>query len=164
MAVGGLYIPMPHHVNIFCLSPDYGKCHQYVKGCELLMIREQYSSKDFVVLGNRRKMKRFTDRFDVILAAFDQSGMSRQVEGFRATTLDISLGGLRMEAAQGLPADSIVGFELESDQLAQGLPGVGQVKWCVPRQDSGKFEIGLSFCNDLNTTNAIKRCLAGREV
>lgn len=158
MSIGGLYLPMPHHSNTFCHSSEYVKCHQYIKGCELLMIKEQHNN-DFIVLGDRRKLRRFANRFNVRLAAFDPSSTPRKTIGLQAMTLDVSLGGLRLEAMQELPSDTIVGFELKSDRLSQGMSGVGKVRWSAPQQESDKFEIGLSFCNDFNTTEAIRKCL-----
>ena len=104
-------------------------------------------------------MKRFAERLYLTLVACDPNRKPQSKIGFKAMTLDMSLGGLKIECPQELAAETVVGFELAYDQSVNELTGVGKVKWCAPQQDSDKFEIGLSFADDLDTTRAIREHL-----
>ena len=43
--------------------------------------------------------------------------------------------------------DAVVSFVMDPDFSSDSLLGVGEVKWCVPKKGSNKFESGIAFLN-----------------
>ena len=142
---GGVYIPMPEHIEMFCLSSKYSKCSQYVRYCELIMNQAESEVKDYMVSVDRRKSRRFSERFNFDLVACDANIMPRETKSFKAKTLDVSLSGLRIESPHNLAIDTIVIFAMDAEFSSENLSGVGEVKWCEPQEDSDKYEFGVAF-------------------
>jgi hypothetical protein len=152
MTKGGLYIPMPEHIDMFCSTPQYVKCHQYMRGCELL--QEEAKKYGFIVDGGRRRFRRIADRLALAVSLCDNDRRPIELLDDRAVTLDLSLGGLRIESHRKIAKDSLVAFEFGPDFSTPDLIGVGEVKWCEARVDSGLFEAGIAF-SDFSLTQAI---------
>ena len=152
MTKGGLYIPMPEHVDMFCSKPRYSHCHQYLRGCELL--KETARKYGFIVDGGRRKYRRVSDRATLSLSACDASRNFLELLDDKALTLDLSLGGMRLESNKKLQKDSLVTFQFSPDFSIPNLSGTGEVKWCEPADNSGHFQVGVAFA-DFELTQAI---------
>ncbi len=152
MIKGGLYIPMPEHVEMFCSSARFGVCHQYIRGCELL----QESAKKYGLItdGARRRFRRVADRIPMRLALCDKNGDSLQMLDEQAVTLDLSLGGLRLESNSRIDKDVVVAFEFADTFSVPELTGIGEVKWCAANKATDKFEAGIAF-RDFSLTHAI---------
>ena len=158
MSKGGVYIPLPQHVKTFCLTSRYIQCHQYIKGCEHIMLQQENRKKGVVKMDERRRLRRFSEQLNMILAVCDTKIKPPEINSFKARTIDVSLGGMRLEGPQKLTIGSIVGFELEKEFPSQGITGVGEVKWCKPQQDSDKFEFGIAF-PDFNAVHGMREHL-----
>lgn len=71
--------------------------------------------------------------------------LSRSLPGFRVMTIDISEGGLQVEAPSGVELGSTVLLRLEFD--TDTLPSIeasAVVAWCR-QQERGRFRVGLRF-------------------
>jgi hypothetical protein len=152
MTKGGLYIPMPEHIELFCSTVHYIKCHQYMRGCELL--QEAAKKYGFIVDGGRRRFRRISERISLVVTLCDVNRRPIELLDDRAITLDLSLGGLRIESHREIPPETLVAFEFGPDFSSPDLAGVGEVKWCESRLDSGLFEAGIAF-SDFSLTQAI---------
>lgn len=152
MTKGGLYIPMPEHIDMFCSSPKYTLCHQYIRGCELL----QDTAKKFgyIVDGGRRRFRRVDDRTPLRVSLCDKDRRPLELLDENAITIDLSLGGMRLQSSRELPRDTLICFEFDSGFTVPDLAGVGEVKWCEPKNGSSLFQAGLAF-SDFRMTQAI---------
>jgi hypothetical protein len=157
MTKGGLYIPMPEHVDMFCAKPQYVHCHQYVRGCE--MLKETARKYGFIVDGGRRKYRRVSDRTTVALSACDNSRNLLELLDDNALTVDLSLGGMRLRSSKEIQQESLISFQFSPDFSIPNLSGVGEVKWCEPIENSDHFQAGVAFA-DFELTQAIGSCFA----
>jgi hypothetical protein len=152
MTKGGLYIPMPEHVDMFCSKPQYSQCHQYLRGRELL--QETARKYGFIVEGGRRKYRRVSDRTSLSLTSCDESLNLQELIDGKAFTVDLSLGGMRLESNAEIQKDSLVSFQFSSEFSVPNLSGVGEVKWCEPLENSDLYQAGIAFA-DFKLTQAI---------
>jgi hypothetical protein len=152
MTKGGLYIPMPEHIDLFCSTPHYIKCHQYMRGCELL--QETAKKYGFIVDGGRRRFRRVSERISLAVSLCDNDRRAIELLDDQAMTLDLSLGGLRIESHREISPNTLVAFEFGPDFSAPELIGIGEVKWCESKNGSGLFETGIAF-SDFSLTQAI---------
>jgi len=159
MSMGGVFIPLPHHVKIFCLTSQYIQCHQYIKGCEYIRMQEENRKKGEVITDERRKSRRFSEQLQLILAVCDTKIKPPAFTSFKSMTIDVSLGGMRLECPQKLATGSIVGFELDGDFSSHNISGVGEVKWSKPQQDTDKYEFGIAF-PDFNAIHGMREYLS----
>jgi len=155
---GGVYIPMPEHIKMFCLSRKYPQCPQYIRYCELIMNQAEGEVKAYMVSEDRRKFQRFAELLYLDLVVCDANIIPREINGFKARTLDVSLGGLRIESPRELATDTILSFDSDPEFSSESLSGVGDVKWCRPQKDSDKFEFGIAF-SDYSTSEGMRKHL-----
>lgn len=152
MTKGGLYIPMPEHVDMFCSKPQFVQCHQYIRGCELL--KETARKYGFIVDGGRRKYRRVSDQTFLALSSCDSARNHLELLDDKAFTVDLSLGGMRLESHKKIDENSLVSFQFSQDFSIPNLSGVGEVKWCEPIENSEYFQAGVAF-SDFELTQAI---------
>ena len=152
MTKGGLYIPMPEHVDMFCSKPHYENCHQYMRGREL--INETARKYGFIVDGGRRKYRRVMDRTPLVLSAVDKNHNLLGLLDNNAFTLDLSLGGMRLQSKKEIQKDSLVSFQFSRDFSIPNLSGIGEVKWSEPAANGDHFQAGVAFA-DFELTQAI---------
>ena len=145
MTKGGLYIPMPEHIQMFCRTGKFLECHQYIRGTELL--KETAQKYGFILDGSRRRYRRVPDRFTLSLAACDESGGSSEILDVNAHTVDISLGGMRVNSSNDMVGHGLISFEFGSDFIMPILEGVGEIKWAKEIETNGgrKFQAGVAF-------------------
>lgn len=153
MTKGGMYIPMPEHVKMFCLSVRFSLCHQYVRGCEL--IQHKVAKSGGIVTGDRRRLPRFAERLSLTLMSYSNNVSQQESICDKVATIDMSLGGVRIEGSRELAKDSFVNFEFGPDSSSPGLSGVGEVKWCESQKDSDRFESGIAF-SDLSSSRTLE--------
>ncbi len=155
---GGVYIPMPKHVRTFCLAANHYQCSQYTRGCDLILAQDEYENDEFLGSGDRRRLRRYPGHLYLDLVACDKDFSSQVMNYYKAKSLDVSLGGLRVESSKELVIDDIVSFMMDPDFSSESLIGVGEVKWCKPRIGQNKFESGIAFSN-YSTSESIKEYL-----
>ena len=147
IAKGGMYIPMPEHVKMFCLSTNHFKCSQYIKGCEVINGQNETEANEFLGTVDRRRLRRYPEQLYLDLVVCDRNTGLSAMNSCKAKSLDVSLGGIRIESPEEFTRDSVVSFMLDPEFSSDELLGVGEVKWCVPKKDSGKYEAGVAFSN-----------------
>jgi len=141
MTKGGLYIPMPDHIKMFCKAQEYIKCHYYMKECEQFMD----SAKKIASGRDRRRFERIEGRYNLALVSCDEMGRPHALMTDRASTLDISFGGMRFESPTDIPIHRMIAFTFGSDFVAPSLTGIGEVKWCETASPAEQYIAGLSF-------------------
>ena len=154
----GLYIPMPQHVRTFCLASKYYQCSQYIKGCDLLMAQEEYETNEFLDSRERRRLRRYSEQLHLDLVTCDRDIGPQEMNFYKAKSLDVSLGGLRVESFEELAKDSFVSFIMDPDFSSKSLLGIGDVKWCEPKINTNRFESGIAFSN-YSTSESMKEYL-----
>ncbi len=142
MTKGGLYIPLPEHVEEFCKKPRFDKCQQYLRGQQLLRqpVQEAAAAQD-----SRRHFPRRRNHLPLVLSNCDAHGKPVDVIDRNAITIDMSLGGLGIQSSRELPEAKVLHFQLLSPQGKQGFSGMGEVRWGFRDQQSGRYRAGLSF-------------------
>lgn len=155
---GGMFIPLPEHITLFCLSSNYLKCRQYIRGCELVMVDEEHVENNFLVTRDRRRMRRFPEQIYLEFIISPSNNDGQKGRNYKAKTLDVSLGGLRVESFNELATDTVVSFILNPQFSSEDLLGVGEVKWCKPQNGTNKYESGISFSN-YSTSEGMKQFL-----
>jgi len=158
MSESGLYIPMPQHVTTFCLASKYYQCSQYIKGCDLLLAQEEDETNEFLSSRERRRLRRYPEQLYLDLVTCDKDIGPQEMNFYKAKSLDVSLGGLRVESFKELAKDSFVSFIMDPDFSSESLLGVGDVKWCEPKIDPDRFEAGIAFSN-YSTSESMKEYL-----
>lgn len=84
-----------------------------------------------------RKATRFTRSMRVL---------SKELKGFKATSRDISVTGVRLEADAPLPPGSFISMQIDLDDArSSSLNLEGEVKWCVPKSDVPSALLGVEF-------------------
>ena len=150
MVKGGIYLPMPEHVTLFCQSKSFVQCHQYLVGCEA--IRDAIEQLDCVEGDERRKFQRIKDEVFVNVVVVDESGNSQKP--FGATTLDMSLQGLRIQCYEELQEDLKVFFTFDDEFSVPYWKGSGEVKWTQALEGGQLFESGM-IITDNETYHAV---------
>jgi len=144
MTKGGLYIPLPEHIEEFCKTPRFSDCQQYLRGRQLL----RQAAQETAVADSRRHFPRRRSQLPVILAHCDAQGKPMDVIDSNAITIDLSLGGLGLQSAKELPASRVLHFQLLSPRHQQRFAGTGEVRWSFHDQRSGRYRAGLSFVDN----------------
>lgn len=151
---GGLYLPMPEHIDMFCKDASHVHCRHYLRGCEIC--KENAQKMGLVNDESRRKYRRVRERIDLFLAQYSDSGKLIDVLDDSAYTIDLSLGGFRFESRNPVPANERIGFSFGNDFVTPSWQGFGQVRWTDSLKDSKGFQSGLTF-TDSRTFQAVGR-------
>ena len=99
--------------------------------------------KEDDAVNERRQFPRYSEELEVKMFVHDPSKPSK-IANFKARTINVSLGGFRIESPRELTTGSIVGFVLDDDISTHVMSKVGEVKWCVPSGKSDHFEFGMA--------------------
>ena len=145
MTRGGLYIPLPAHIEIFCKTIKYTSCPQYIRGKVLIQenIRQNAETTD-----SRRRFPRIRNRFPLTISTCDEKGRAVQVIDRDAMTLDLSLGGVKISSNSEIPSNKILHFSFREDLHHNPVTGVGEVRWCHHAEGPHLFQAGLSFLDN----------------
>ena len=155
---GGMFIPMPEHITMFCTSVNFPKCKQYIRGCGPATEHEKKHNNNSLNESDRRRMRRFPEQIYLDFIINDTNSTGTSGRNYKAKTIDVSLGGLRIESYNELRADSIISFILNPEFSEKELLGIGEVKWCKPKKSTNKYESGISFAN-FSTSEGIRQYL-----
>ena len=145
MTRGGLYIPLPAHIEIFCLTIKYTFCPQYIRGKALI---QKNILQNAETIDSRRRFPRISNRFPMIISTCDEKGRPVQVIDRDAMTLDLSLGGVKISSNSEIPANKILHFSFREDFHHNPVTGVGEVRWCRHAETPHLFQAGLSFLDN----------------
>ena len=156
MTNGGLYIPMPMHINNLCTTSFFGQCHQYVQGCAV--VRDMASQLGFINDASRRRYRRVRERIPLQIADCGQDGRCAEILDNEAFTVDLSLGGIRLESRVELPARKRVAFVLGQGGEWPSWNGQGEVRW-TEKTGPGAYQSGL-IVTDKKTFQALGQHLS----
>jgi len=151
MTNGGLFIPMPEHINALCLTPRFVQCSHYVHGCAA--VRELASQLGYVHDASRRRYRRVSERIPIQIADCAHDGRCAEILDNEAFTIDLSLGGIRLESRVELPARKRVAFVFGQGGDGPCWDGQGEVRW-TERVEGGAFHSGL-IVTDKKTFQAL---------
>ena len=140
MTKGGVYLPMPEHMILFCRSKCFVQCHQYTVGCE--SIREAVARYEYAEADSRRKFHRIKEEVPVSVAVVD-SAFGESHEAIGATTLDMSLDGIRIQSHEELHPDLKVFFSFNDEFSVPNWKGLGEIRWTKKAVVKDMFESGV---------------------
>lgn len=146
MAKGGVYLPMPEHVGLFCCTKSFIQCHQYILGCGVIReVVEQYRSLE---QDNRRKFSRVKEEVPLSISVNSATGCADAPELISAITLDMSLDGMRIQTQVALPAEEQVFFEFDNEFSVPNWKGMAQVRWSKKAHGADLFEAGMAIVDN----------------
>lgn len=157
----GLYLPVSEHIQTYCRTGNHLFCPQfeqqvaglpgYQSGSGKVTDRRQGKESD------RRENARISGSHSLKLTELKEDGNATSLIDKNATTIDLSVGGIRLQTHCDLLVDSMVSFSMNG---ASGPPvqGIGRIKWCRPLDDGSVYHAGLVFI-DGSTSGAMRRYL-----
>lgn len=137
MRVGGLFVPLEEHILTFCQTEQAVQCRHYIRGSNLL--KKDPWALDLLRERGRRRHHRFTGRYSLSVAAEDRP------HDRKASTIDLSVGGMRIETAAEVPEKGTVSFTFGDDFWLPGLTGLAEVRWRRRTESGNRYEYGLGF-------------------
>lgn len=156
MTNGGLYIPMPEHVNTLCQTTRFDQCYHYVQGCSVA--RDLAGQLGFIHNDSRRRYRRVRERLPLQLSDCACDGRGAELLDPDACTVDLSFGGMRIESRIALPVQGKIAFVVGQDGDLSCWEGQGEVRW-TDEQADGLFQSGL-IVTDKKTFQAIGQHLS----
>jgi len=139
----GLFIPLDDHIEVYCKTEEYPMCLQYNLSHDSNV--RSSSGTDYLSNENRRKYDRFESTHRITLVRLSGSGTIASHFSTPASTIDMSMGGLRLRTQEPLINDTVVRFSFDDSvpQLLQS--GTATIKWCYRLIDSSEYQAGLAF-------------------
>lgn len=110
----------------------------------LLFNGNEHMKNNDAVVNERRRYPRFVQHVYLKLFVCNPNTKASRITYFKAKTLDISRGGLRIESPWEFTPGSIVGFKADNIS-SHNISGFGEVKWCRHSEKSENFEFGIAF-------------------
>ena len=157
----GLYLPVSDHINTYCRTDNYLLCSQFEEQGAGLPEYQNGSGK--VVdrrkrkVADRRESARILGNYLLQLAGLQENGNTSFLLDKKATTVDLSAGGIRLKTSCELSVDSMVSFSLNDDS-GPPIQGIGQIRWCRLIEDGSVYHAGIVF-TDGSTSGAVRRYL-----
>ncbi len=148
---GGIYIPLPEHIEMFCKTPHYIECEQYSRGQKL---SSELPSDEAFIDNGRREFRRIPDILALTLASCDETGHPCQILDAHACTIDLSPGGMQLESRHALMMNNLIAFTFGPHFSTPNHTGIGQIRWCREVNEPDLFHAGLSFI-DASTKQAL---------
>jgi hypothetical protein len=139
---GGLYIPLPEHIEIFCRSSHFSQCHQYIRGCELL---DESTVHSIYYDDSRRKHRRIKDRLPISFTFCDPSGIPVNNTIEEAMSVDLSVGGMCFEINRKIPDNELLLLNISEKNGEQNISGLAEVKWCDANSGLPGYLVGVAF-------------------
>lgn len=143
MTVCGLYVPLPEHVSQFCLSARWHQCPQHLRGCERLL--DLNRKRGLSQQQGRRCYPRFTRRIELVLFPAVDGEDSEDTANFLSWTIDLGLGGMRVETGVALSCGMKIYFVFGDDSLHPGFIGQAEVRWNSVIKSTDNYQCGLYF-------------------
>ena len=141
---GGIYLPMPSHIEDLCSTSFFGRCTRYDK---------RYSSQEvnankfgYCLEGGRRVYERVDQSFKVTIGHGDHAYLDSS-QNEEALTFDMSLGGLGLKSERQLGEGETISFSFRSNFQVPNFSGTAVVKWSAKDEDNlDSYLAGLAFC------------------
>jgi len=144
MTKGGLYIPLPEHIEIYCSTTHYIQCHQYIRGKEILS--EAAAAEG--IEDSRRRHRRIKERLPVSIVACDSMGKLIGDKAEETSTRDLSIGGMCLTSHSKRQTNELLLLKLMQGTSESPLTGIGEVRWCNASNKSSKsseYRVGIAF-------------------
>ena len=142
MTKGGLYIPLPEHIEIYCSTPHYIQCHQYIRGKEIL---SEAAAAEGILEDSRRRHRRIKEQLPVSISACDSMGKLIGGKTEETSTIDLSIGGLCLTSNKERTTNDLLLLKLMQDKSDSPLTGIGEVRWCNAIEESSDYRVGIAF-------------------
>ena len=139
----GVFIPTQDHIEIYCCTPNFSRCHHYVRGRELAA-QDKIIPFPQPLEDNRRFFQRKEGNYSVKLESCDEDGKPTGLFKTVAHTLDLSAGGMKLSTASELPLPGLISFKFGDDFFIPEFEGYAEVRWS-DQNGKNKFLSGLSF-------------------
>ncbi len=166
----GLYLPVSEHIHTYCRTSNYPSCPQFEQQGTALQENQNGSGKvadrrECIVVDrreiretDRRGSVRISGSYSLQLAGLQKDGHTTSLLDKQATTVDLSLGGIRLQTHCELPVNSMVSFSMNGDSGGPPVQGIGQIRWCRPVEDTSVYHAGIVF-TESSTSGAMRRYL-----
>ncbi len=142
----GLFIPLDDHIQMYCKRPEHILCQQYRLSQDGGQETEKAGPE--IQAGNRRQYPRVKSSHQLTLVRLSTSGHVISQDSSRASTLDLSSGGMCLTTREMLMNDSMIQFHFKNSLSSSLKSGLARVKWCVPADNDLEYHVGLAFQND----------------
>ncbi len=137
----GIYIPLDDHVRLYCESSNYPLCSQYLE-CD-----EQGDDQ----VSNKRKRARINSKQPITIVYLNESGNVVSKEIQKTTTIDFSMGGMRLVTDEPIMKNSLIQFSLEDSKTSQHQKGIAISRWCNQLHDEDGYQVGFAYHNKETT-------------
>ena len=137
---GGLFIPMPQHIETFCLSERFDKCNHYIRAYELL--------RDHPIIidgADRRSSPRIGCDCSLFFTSIEDMGRHGKTDPREAQTVNISVGGMQIYSSEVVPIQHRMAFKFGPDFAKEFIAGIGEVQWCRETDADSGFFAGIAF-------------------
>ena len=142
----GLFIPLDDHIEYYCKRPEHILCQQYRLSQDMGPENGKVTPK--IRTRNRREYPRVKSNHQLTLIRLSNSGHVISQDPSRASTLDLSSGGMRLTTRELLMNDSMIQFDFKGGLPSSLKSGLAKVKWCVPADNDLEYHAGLAFQSD----------------
>ena len=146
MTKGGLYIPLPEHIEIYCSTSSFLQCPQYTRGMNL--IKEYRHTLRYTQEEGRRRYYRVSDNYILSISVNNKDGSYTDKRDERVSTIDLSMGGMRIESNVEVNEDEKIAFSFGHDFTIPRLFGMGKVKWSKHLSESQTYQAGIEFLTE----------------
>lgn len=95
---------------------------------------------------DRRRDPRIEEEKEVILEIINSRNLDeQQKKQLIAKSLDISVGGIRLESSEEFSPESLIKLKIPSDQLGKWIQVYGRIRWIKKLETEKVVEFGLEF-------------------
>ena len=165
----GIYLPVPEHILTYCKTSQHPFCPQFEQqGTDLVEYKNgsrkvpdrrerKFADRRSRIAADRRKYTRISGSYPFQIAGFQEDSNTASLLDMKATTVDLSAGGIRLQIHCDLPVNSKVSFSLNGSS-SPPIRGIGQIKWCRSLEDTSVYHAGIVFTDDVSS-RAVRRYL-----
>ena len=156
----GLFIPTREHILRFCENRLYVKCYHYKgKSAEEDAL---FKNKERQFSRNRRHFNRIPTAQKLSLSRYSiAKDTFEDMLDSEAMTVDLSLGGMRIETNEPIYVNQIISFTFDEKFHPPGFEGKGEVRWIHQGESQDEpSNAGLAFVDD-DTKNTVRNHLLG---
>ena len=159
LSASGLIIPTSEHILNYCKNESYYTCHHFIQS-RIATEQNIELAYDDRPASNRRRHMRIPTYQPVRISRIHTDTNKEETIDNGAASIDLSLGGMRLETKAYLDPDETISFFFGEGNDQQYFKGKGDVKWIHAHESDEIIQVGLSF-NDQETSNAVHRHLTG---
>jgi len=135
-----LFIPLQHHVVMYCLSSRFAWCSYYV---QLAGFENQTEPEQEHSINHRRSIR--TSRYNRFSYAEIVDNHLFKNGTDTTWTFDLSEHGIRFASDQLLEPETAIHFCVEDEETFTTMKGVGKVVWCTPLKSTSFFQVGVAI-------------------